>query len=132
MSESVTSILSRAIRMIAIEQPNAYEQMVYRLEGLFVSFHFENALYMEAKQGELYLSAEPASSDIQIHGDRSAVLDLISGRSTLSQTVYSGRLDIKGRIGELGRALSAVDYFIAALLRIETASELVEALEAGA
>lgn len=130
MSESITTILSRAIRLIALEEPRAYKELAYRLEGMFVSFEFEDAICLEAREGELYWSSNPRHSDIQVRGNRHAVLELIDGKATLSQTVISGRLDIMGSIGELCRALSAVDYFIAALLRIDAAAELVRALEA--
>lgn len=113
-----------------MEEPQAYKELAFRLEGMFVSFHFEDAICLEARNGEVYLSGEPGCSDIQVSGNRNAVIDLIDGRTTLSQAVISGRLDIVGAIGELSRALSAVDYFIAALLRIDAASELVRALEA--
>lgn len=113
-----------------MEEPQAYKELAFRLEGMFVSFYFEDAICLEARNGEMYLSGEPEHSDIQVSGNRNAVIDLIDGRTTLSQAVISGRLDIVGSIGELSRALSAVDYFIAALLRIDAASELVRALEA--
>ena len=85
---------------------------------------------LEAREGILYQSSGSRVSDVQVLGNRMTVIDLIRGRITFAQAVCSGRLEITGAIGQLTCALSAVEYFVSALLRIDASEELVKALEA--
>ena len=130
MSNSVSAILCRALRLIRVQQPQAYNAIARRLEGMTIRFDFDDRLYLQVKDDEIIQSAAPRSSEISVRGDRSIVLALVQGNITLTRAVYAGKLEIAGAIGPLTCALSAVDYFVASLLRIDDAQDLLLALEA--
>ena len=130
MSNSVTATLCQALRLIRLREPDAYIAMTKRLEGMTVRLDFDDTLYLHVTGDEIVQSFAPGSSEISVIGDRHIVLDLVYGKITFTQAVYSGKLEIAGAIGPLTCALSALEYFVASLLRIEDAEELLIALEA--
>lgn len=130
MSNSVTATLCQALRLIRLREPDAYIAMTKRLDGMTIRLDFDDSLYLHVNGDEIVQSIAPGSSEISVTGDRHIVLDLVYGKITFTQAVYSGRLEIAGAIGPLTCALSALEYFVASLLRIEDAEELLIALEA--
>ena len=130
MSNSVSAILWRALRLIKLDEPHAYTAIANRLEGMTLNLDFDSSLSLQVRHGEIVQSPFSQDSQISVVGDRSVVLDLAYGRISFTKAVYSGKLEIAGAIGPLTCALSAVDYFVAALLRIDSAHELLIALEA--
>ena len=130
MHNSVEAVLCRSLQLIQHEEPQAYAAIVSRLEGLTIHFEFENPIFLETYDGKIVQSHSRAGSDITVSGRRNIVLDVVYGKMTLTKAVHSGSIEVVGAIGKLTCALSAVEYFVAALLRIEDAHELVKALEA--
>ena len=130
MRNSVEAVLCRALQLIQSKEPKAYAAIVNRLEGLTIHFEFENPIFLETCDGKIVQSHSGVGSDITVSGRRSIVLDVVYGRITLTKAVHNGNIEVAGAIGKLTCALSAVEYFVAALLRIEDAHELVKALEA--
>ncbi len=116
--------------MIRAKEPTAYAAIANRLEGLTIRFDFDNPIFLETLDGKIMQSYSGLGSDITVSGERNFVLDVVYGRLTLTKAVHSGNIEVAGGIGKLTCALSAVEYFVAALLRIEDAHELVKALEA--
>lgn len=130
MANSVTAILCRALRLIRSNEVEAYAAIVDRLKGMTVRFDFEDTLYLSVNDDEIVQSSGSRLSEISVRGERHVVRDIVYGKITFTQAVYSGKLEIAGAIGPLTCALSAMDYFIASLLRISDAKELLRALEA--
>lgn len=130
MSNTISGILCRALRLIRYEQPQAYQAIAARLEGMTVRFDFDDTLYLRVEDDEILQSGDAVSSDVLVRGERPIVRRLVTGKITLTQAVYAGELEIAGAIGPLSCALSAADFFIASLLRIEDTQELLTALEA--
>ena len=127
---SVEAILCRALRLIQSKEPVAYAAIANRLEGLTIYFDFETPIFLETLDGKIVQSYSGAGSDIAVSGRRNFVLDVVYGKMTLTKAVRNGNIEVAGAIGKLTCALSAVEYFTAALLRIEDAHDLVKALEA--
>ena len=130
MSSSVSSILCRALHLIRYEQPHAYQAIADRLDGMTVRFDFDDTLFLTGEDDEILQSVDANGSDVAVSGDRAIVRCLVNGKITLTQAVYTGELEIAGAIGPLSCALSAADFFIASLLRIDHTQELLTALEA--
>ncbi|MEM7468271.1 MAG: hypothetical protein AAF387_15480 [Pseudomonadota bacterium] len=130
MSESVEGIFCRSLRLIQLSEPIAYAAIAERLDGMTLRLNFDSFLILAARDGEIFQTSEREKNDIVVAGDRSIVIDLVHGRISLTKAVYLGKVEVTGAIGKLTCALSASEYFIAALLRIDEAEELVKALEA--
>ena len=128
MSSSVSGVLWRALRLIKLEQPPAYTAIANRPEGMRIHLDFGGILSLEVNNGEIIQAPVSRNSQISVVGNRDIVLDLVYGKISFTKAVYSGKLEIAGAIGPLTCALSAVDYFVAALLRIDCAEELLTAL----
>ena len=130
MSNTVTAILCRALRMIRSSELEAYAAIRDRLKGMTIRFDFDDTLYLSVSGDEIVQSSGSQPSDVFVRGSSRIVRDIVHGKITLTQAVCTGKLDIAGAIGPLTCALSAMDYFVASLLRIKEARELLRALEA--
>lgn len=127
MADPVPQLLRRALELIELRQPEAYAGMIACLDGLTVSVAIEGALVLRSEQGRLReLDAEevPARDTLKLAGDRRAVQELAGGRTTLVRAIREGVVEVAGTIEVLGRGLSALEYFVGALLRIEEAEGL--------
>lgn len=129
MFEPVTKILQRALTLIEVEQPAAYREIALRLDGLIVNLRFEDGLSIEGRDGALYQTSLRQKFDVNVIGDRATIVEMIHGQTTFSRAVRSGKIEVIGAIGKLTCALSASEYFISALLRVDSARSLLDTLE---
>lgn len=129
MAERVTKIIEQALALIQRERPDAYSAIAAQLDGLCLSANFEDTLRLESHDGALRQPSLHRKADIQLCAERMILLDLVRGRTTLGRALKIGRIELTGPLDALSRGLVAAEYFVGALLRIQSAAQLLKALE---
>jgi hypothetical protein len=127
--EPLTGLLRRSLALVERRRPDAHADLATSLAGLRLGLMLEEALVLAVEHGALREVTHPGVLDIRVRTDRSTVRALVRGRTTLTAAIRTDAIELVGAPDALARALRAFECFAGALLRIDEAEELCEALE---
>jgi len=129
VAEPVTRLLLRALHLVETRAPEAHAAMAASLDGLDVSVSVEDSLRLSCNEGAFREEPLNQRAAIRLRTDRATVRALLAGTSTLNAAIRSGAIELAGATGALGRGLSAFEFFVCALLKIDEAEELGREME---
>lgn len=131
MAEPLTAILRRALQLVEQQRLDVYRAIASALAGLRLDLTLDGPLCLESTGVHLVECTldEARRGDLRMQAGRPAIQALLHGDTTLLRALRDGTLHVAGTTSALARALTALELFVGALLRIDDAHNLRLALE---